>query len=499
MRAAYSLGMIPRRTVIVGAGLSGLACGFDLSRAGDDVLVLEAGARAGGVVSSIEKDGFLFEEGPHTIQASSEEFRHLCGDLGLAGHLISADGRAKRWLWFHGELVALPSSLTSLYTTKLLSRRAKAYISSEPLRTFVPPDEGAPEISFAEFLEERIGREPTRLFAGAFTRGIYAAEIEELGARSAFPRLWQLACDHGGLVRGMFAGKKRSRAPLPGPDVARSALLSFPRGLRELTEALARALGPRLRTNAKVERIVRLQRGYGVVLANGASFAADNVVLAVPAPVAAALLDELVRDHAASREHHASAGQRSASAGQHDAGARDLAAPLRAIHHAHVTVVHLGLEPGIAVPPGFGYLVPPDAEAQGSKAPLALGTICTSNLFPGRAPAGRSSVASFYRGADVEKFDDVRLVEVACADLGLAIGATTAPRAPTHNIRRWSHVIPRYAPEHAARMSALEAELRRALPGVELASSFVGGVSVDNVIARGRSIARKIQATGVLA
>jgi protoporphyrinogen/coproporphyrinogen III oxidase len=472
MRAAYSDGMIPRRTVVVGAGLSGLACGFDLSRAGDDVVVLEAASRAGGVVSSIEKDGFLFEEGPHTIQASSEEFRQLCGDLSIAGHLISADGRAKRWLWFHGELVALPSSLPSLYTTKLLSRRAKAYLSSEPLRTFVPPDDGAPEPSFADFLEERIGREPTRLFAGAFTRGIYAAEIEELGARSAFPRLWQLACDHGGLVRGMMAGKKKKRAPLPGPDVARSSLLSFPRGLRELTEALARALGSHLRPNASVERIVRLQRGCGVVLANGASFAADNVVLAVPAPVAAALLDDL---------------------------AREVAAPLRAIHHAHVTVVHLGLEPGIAVPAGFGYLVPPDAEAQGSKAPLALGTICTSNLFPGRAPAGRSSVASFYRGADVEKLDDARLVAVACGDLGLAIGATTAPRAPTYNIRRWSHVIPRYEPGHAARMNALEEELRRTLPGVELASSFVGGVSVDNVIARGRSVARAILAAEVLA
>lgn len=475
--------MIPRRTVVVGAGLSGLACGFELARAGDEVVVLEAANRVGGVVSSISKDGFLFEEGPHTIQASSDEFRRLCGDLGIADTLISADGRAKRWLWFHGELVALPSSLPGLLTTKLLSRRAKSYISSEPLRTFVPPDENAPEMSFADFLEERIGREPTRLFAGAFTRGIYAAEVEELGAKSAFPRLWQLACDHGGLVRGMFASKKHKHAPAPGPDVPRSSLLSFPRGLNELVEALSRALGDHLRTNARVERIVRLQTGYGVVLENGASFAADHVVLAVPAPVAAKLLEDLARD---------------ASRGDGLALPHDLAAPLRAIQHAHVTVVHLGLERGVAIPSGFGYLVPPDAADRGSKAPLALGTICTSNLFPGRAPADRRSVSSFYRGADVEKLDDAELVAVACADLALAIGATNAPRAPTHNIRRWSHVIPRYEPGHAARMSALEAELRRVLPGIELASSFIGGVSVDNVIAHGRAVARKILASEVM-
>ena len=75
-------------TIVVGAGLSGLACAFDLARAGRNVVVLEAAERTGGVVGSLERDGFRFETGPNTIQASAAAFRTLCGDLGIADRLI---------------------------------------------------------------------------------------------------------------------------------------------------------------------------------------------------------------------------------------------------------------------------------------------------------------------------------------------------------------------------------------------------------------------------
>ena len=53
--------------IVVGAGLTGLACAHELRSRGLRVLVLEATRRAGGVVGTGERNGFLFESGPNTI------------------------------------------------------------------------------------------------------------------------------------------------------------------------------------------------------------------------------------------------------------------------------------------------------------------------------------------------------------------------------------------------------------------------------------------------
>ena len=49
--------------VVVGGGITGLAIGWELDRAGTDVLVLEATERAGGVIRSAEVDGRVLDWG----------------------------------------------------------------------------------------------------------------------------------------------------------------------------------------------------------------------------------------------------------------------------------------------------------------------------------------------------------------------------------------------------------------------------------------------------
>jgi phytoene dehydrogenase-like protein len=59
--------MSRRRMVIVGAGISGLTAGAYLLRGGHDVLILEKTPRCGGLVSSFQKEGFIFDTGPRAF------------------------------------------------------------------------------------------------------------------------------------------------------------------------------------------------------------------------------------------------------------------------------------------------------------------------------------------------------------------------------------------------------------------------------------------------
>jgi protoporphyrinogen/coproporphyrinogen III oxidase len=221
------------RTVVVGAGLSGLSAAWALSRGHADVVVLEASPRAGGVVRSETRNGYLLELGPNTVRPSAELWR-LVEELGLAGDALLADPRAPRYVDYGGRLHELPSGPAALLGSKLLSASGKLRLLSEPFRRSAgPPDE-----SVRDFVRRRLGQEAADRIVEPFVAGIFAGSAARLEAASAFPRLvaWERA--KGSIVRGAIASRREaaeSRAP--------RGLLSFRGGLETLPRTLARSLG----------------------------------------------------------------------------------------------------------------------------------------------------------------------------------------------------------------------------------------------------------------
>ena len=76
------------RVAVIGGGLAGLACAFELVDAGVDVTVLEAGDRFGGQVRTTLDRGFVVEEGADGFDPMSTALRTLIRDLRLSEDVL---------------------------------------------------------------------------------------------------------------------------------------------------------------------------------------------------------------------------------------------------------------------------------------------------------------------------------------------------------------------------------------------------------------------------
>src|ERR1700685_4462135 len=97
------------QVAIVGGGISGLACAHRLRALGVPAVVLESEERAGGVIGTVERNGFLFEAGPQSF-LGTPPVTDLVRELKLDGELIQADPNAPRYVFVQGLLQAMPMS-----------------------------------------------------------------------------------------------------------------------------------------------------------------------------------------------------------------------------------------------------------------------------------------------------------------------------------------------------------------------------------------------------
>jgi len=204
--------------LVIGGGISGLACAYHLQQAGIPVRLLEAGSRAGGVIATKENVRFRFELGPQSCLAS-ESLLRLISTLGLKDQLLYANPRAPRYILVGGQLVAAPLAPPSLLTTPLFSVGTKWRLITEILRRTHPPAE---DESIAAFVRRKFGDELLDRLVAPFVSGIYAGDPERLSLRAAFPKIHEFESQYGSVLRGAInRGRRRARR---APDYARFAM-----------------------------------------------------------------------------------------------------------------------------------------------------------------------------------------------------------------------------------------------------------------------------------
>jgi oxygen-dependent protoporphyrinogen oxidase len=441
--------------LIIGGGISGLTCLWRLCRLGIHAMCVEASGRVGGSIQSYRCDGFLVERAATSIQPTAE-LLELVREIGLGDELVSVPLRLPRFVYRHGQLHAVPLGPIDLFTTSLLSARAKWRLVAE--LWIAPRSDGADE-SVESFVVRRFGREAAEAVAAPFVSGTYAGDAARLSVRAVFPNLVELEASSGSVIRALA---RRGRTDTAGTVPTRS-MFSFQGGLEALPLRLHERLGDAVKLGVRAERIEK-RESFRVSLRDGSgvhSVAARAVVLATSPAAAASALDPL---------------------------ARDAARALAEIEAPPLACVSLAWPRSQVGHPlcGFGFLVAP------GEATRILGCFWPSSVFPDRAPPGHVALTSFVGGARDREggvLDEAALIDAVTRDLGSIVGATGSPRVLT--VDRHGSAIPQYTIGHHDRVQRIRTALSMT-PGLFATGNFLAGIGIGECARQATSTAAEV-------
>jgi oxygen-dependent protoporphyrinogen oxidase len=440
------------QVAIVGGGISGLACAYRLFHLGVPVTLLEAEQRPGGLIDTVEQDGFLFETGPQSFQGI-DAVLDLVREIGLENHLCEANPRAPRYVLRHGKLQKIPMSPQAILGSSLLGVGSRWRVATEALKRAKPPSE---EESVAQFVRRKFGHEILEYLVAPFVSGVYAGDPEKLSLRAAFPTLDEWERTYGSVLRG--ASKARSSK---GAGQTAPPLCSFDRGMSSLPLTMSAKLGERVRLGARADTIARVDNsGYRIQFTqkgHAESLDAQAVVIATPAYNAARLVEPF---------------------------AAPLARMLSGIAYAGLAVIGSGYYADqVGGLDGFGVLIPRSERIR------TLGIVWNSSLFPGRGTEGRVTLASFVGGATdqeiLEKTDE-EILAVVQDENARVLKITGQPIVS----RLWRHpkALPQYNLGHGHAVEAVR-ECQRAIPGLYFAGNYLEGPSIGKCVERGTQVA----------
>jgi oxygen-dependent protoporphyrinogen oxidase len=449
----------PIDTVVVGAGISGLAAAYDLASRGLSVRVVERDDRAGGLVLTERIEGFVIDAGPDSLLAQKPAAIDLCTELGLGDRLVpTLEPRAAYVLrggvlheLAEGSVFGIPVRLRALAASSLFTTAGKLRMAAE---VFVPrrPLERGDE-SIGEFVRRRFGDEAVQYLAEPLLAGIHAGDVDRLSIRALFPRFAEAEARHGSVIRALRREKRRR-----SPD---GAFRSLEGGLGELVAALvARLPTGTLHLNARAESIEH-DDVFRVRVAGQEAIPARSVVLATPAYVTASLVRHL------------------------DA---ELSRLCGLIAYASSAAVVLAYRRQAVDRPlrGSGFVVPRSE----SRAVLAVSWV--SSKWPRRSPSDMVLVRSFLGGsrdpAIIER-EDHEIAAIADAELRPLL--RIAERPLLRRVYRWHRANAQHEVGHLDRVRAIEAALARR-PGLFVTGSGFRGVGIPDCVSDARAIARSV-------
>ncbi|GAA3142775.1 protoporphyrinogen oxidase [Streptomyces rameus] len=440
--------------VVIGAGIAGLAAAHRLLGRGARVTVLEAGDRVGGKLLPGEIAGVRVDLGAESMLARRPEAVTLAREAGLGEHL-QPPATATASIWTRGALRPMPKGHvmgvpgTAAALSGVLSEEGLSRIERD---ADLPRTEIGDDVAVGEYVAARLGREVVDRLVEPLLGGVYAGDAYRISMRSAVPQLFQAARAHTSLTEGVREIQAQAAAGgRTGP-----VFMGIAGGVGRLPLAVAasvRARGGEILTRTPARELRREAAGGWRITAGERVLHADAVIVAVPAPAAAALL-------------------RAESPGA--------AAELAAVEYASMALITLAYRSaGLGLPEGSGFLVPP-VDGRTVKASTFAsrkwGWIAEEDpdVVVLRTSVGR------HGETEVLGRDDADLVEASRHDLREAAGVDAVPLET--RVTRWTDGLPQYPVGHHARVARVREQVAK-LPGLAVCGAQYDGVGIPACIA----------------
>jgi oxygen-dependent protoporphyrinogen oxidase len=439
---------------VVGGGISGLVAAYRLRQADPAarITVFDPADRLGGVLRTERLAGKNLDVGAEAFVARRPEVTSLLTELGLrqigttgVRPLIYCGGRLHPMP--EGTMQGIPGPGANL--RGLVDDATLAKIASEPTRPLRWHLDADPTV--AQLVGDRFGTQVVTRSVDPLLAGVYAGSAKTIGIRSAVPAL-AAALDRGAPSLTAAVASVLAAAP----PTSASVFGAVDGGYAVLVDELVRRAGAQW-AQVGIEGLApgRSAGAWQLRDDEGKFWSADAVVLALPAPRVAKLLENI---------------------------APGSAAMARLIPVASAAVVALALPGGTPLPQQSGVLMAA-GEALHSKA------ITLTSRKWGRGGNVELLRLSYGRFGDdlARNVGDDRLLAWSLEDLRALFGITAEP--VDFLVQRWIDAMPQYGPGHLALVDELRAGLP---PGLAVAGGYLDGIGVPACVASGTRAAQEV-------
>jgi oxygen-dependent protoporphyrinogen oxidase len=455
-----------KRVAVVGGGVAGMAAAYELARLARDGVavqgvVFEASTRLGGIVETVREGGFVIECGPDGWVTEKPWARELAEELGLGDEVMgSKDAGRKTYVLIDkmlqempdGMRMMVPGDLEALDASELFSAEAKQAYHDEPgraeeLRTGAPDSDE----SVAEFVRRHFGDEVLLKIGAPLLSGVFGGDVARLSVRAVMAPFVAMEREHGSLITALQLRTRGTRSD--------SIFTSLRSGMGTLVDRMIAAIPEDwIRLASEVSFVSFEDEGWLLGTARGVE-RFDAVMMAAPVDVARKLLEPI----------------------------DERAAQLMEMDASSAVLVGFGFPDAakLAVPAGFGFLVPPGADT------MLLACTFVDQKFDDRVPQGGRLVRAFFGGKAAERLmrcGNDETAAVARMELARILGPLPEPQMTV--VRRWPRSLPQYGVGHLERMALLMDRVVK-LDGLWLLGNGYRGVGVPDLIRDSRAAVRQ--------
>lgn len=172
---------------VIGAGLAGLSCAYELAKAGHTVTIVEKENAVGGLGRSWQKNGYWLDYGPHRFHSRNKELIEHLYEV-MDNEVVTRDRLSR--IYMQGKFFNYPLKLSNVLTAlpKGIMARAMWDYMWVRMRQWVKP---IPDSNFENWVTKRFGKTLYEIFFGTYTSKAWKMPCTEISADWASQRISQ--------------------------------------------------------------------------------------------------------------------------------------------------------------------------------------------------------------------------------------------------------------------------------------------------------------------